>query len=180
MSVAAVEYLSLIDQQNRTIDCQLPKPVGEQNLWSGVGFVAADHELLVELERVVEIIEHVDYTVLPNVAPWFLGLSNVRGNLMPVVDLTHFLFGVKTMHTDKTRVLVLKDEPVNIGFIISAVLGMRYFQAQDRQLPASSLNSKIRAYIHCAYQSNNEYWNEFDFGKLMNDNRFIDIASTAS
>lgn len=180
MSVAAVEYLTLIEQQNHSIDCQLPKPVGEQHLWSGVGFVAADHELLVVLDKVVEIIEDVHFTALPNVASWFLGLSNVRGNLMPVVDLTHYLFGIKTARTDKMRILVLKDEPVNIGFVISAVLGMRYFQPHQRHEPSSSLNNKLSEYIHCAYQANNEYWNEFDFDKLIHDHRFIDITQTAS
>ena len=42
-------------------------------------------------------------THVPGTREWLLGIANVRGNLVPVVDLGRFLFDQRTQATDRSR-----------------------------------------------------------------------------
>lgn len=63
--------------------------------FSGIGFSFAGLQLVAELGTVAELLDVPKYTIIPGVKPWVLGVSNIRGRLIPIIDLARY-FGLKT------------------------------------------------------------------------------------
>src|SRR3546814_13522022 len=71
------------------------------------------------------------YTTL--LRSWLLGVANVRGNLVPVVDIGRFLFGERTQHSDRSRLLVVRQGGGSVALLVDEVLGQRTVDAEQRQ-----------------------------------------------
>ncbi len=66
-------------------------------------------------------------TRVPGAKAWIRGLANVRGQLLPVVDLRTFLGSGATNTGRKTRVLVAHHREMPAGLLVDEVLGFRRF-----------------------------------------------------
>ena len=75
-----------------------------------------------------DVIEILDLPVLSNVPltqPWVRGIANVRGSLLPVIDLNGYLGNEVPRVTNKTRVLVIDFNGVYSGLVVDALDGQR-------------------------------------------------------
>ena len=62
---------------------------------------------------------------MPGAQPWMLGVANVRGSLLPVVDLKQFLEGERTLVHEGQRVLVVRQSGGNVAVIIDELYGQQ-------------------------------------------------------
>ena len=60
-------------------------------------------------------------------------MANVRGNLVPVVDFARFLFGERTQHSDRTRLLVVRQGGGNVALLVDEVFGQRTVDEEQRR-----------------------------------------------
>lgn len=89
-----------------------------------VGFVVGEEEYAIPILNIQEIIKPIEYTRVPSVPDYVLGVFNMRGNVMPLIDLAQrFNLGSSKM-TPQTRYIVLKPDESNssiggnAGFVI--------------------------------------------------------------
>jgi purine-binding chemotaxis protein CheW len=85
----------------------------------------------------VQGVERVsDITPVPNTVPWVLGVLNLHGAIVSVVDLRSF-FGMPPQSiTPRTRLLVLTKRDMSIGMVVDGVTEMRTLDGD--QAPAYS------------------------------------------
>jgi purine-binding chemotaxis protein CheW len=88
-------------------------------------FFLADEEYAINIQRVKEIIEYTTVTKVPKVPEWIRGVINLRGNVVPVVDLT-VRFGLEERQVTKTTCIVIVEveqdsERTVMGVIADAV-----------------------------------------------------------
>ena len=88
-------------------------------------FFLADEEYAINIQRVKEIIEYTTVTKVPKVPEWIRGVINLRGNVVPVVDLT-VRFGLEARPVTKTTCIVIVEveqdnERAVMGVIADAV-----------------------------------------------------------
>ena len=88
-------------------------------------FFLADEEYAVNIQKVKEIIEYSSVTKVPKVPRWIRGVINLRGNVVPVVDLA-VRFGLDERTTTKTTCIVIVEvqqdaENTVMGVIADAV-----------------------------------------------------------
>jgi purine-binding chemotaxis protein CheW len=88
-------------------------------------FFLADEEYAVNIQKVKEIIEYSSVTKVPKVPRWIRGVINLRGNVVPVVDLA-VRFGLDERPTTKTTCIVIvevqqESENTVMGVIADAV-----------------------------------------------------------
>lgn len=155
----------------------LPSEEEYQESWTGVGFFVGQQELLAPLHDVVEILDPFEVTRIPGVKPWFKGLGNVRGNLLPVMDLHHFLYGESLPITNSTRIMVFHDEGVNAGLIVSNVVGMRHFHMDERVEKSPDLEGVLKDSVLYAFQRSGEVWDVFSFRHLAESEPFVQISA---
>ena len=64
---------------------------GKEFDWQGVVFEIGGQRLVAPMGQVSEVLSMPEYTSLPLVKPWMLGIANIRGRLLPLTDLSRFL-----------------------------------------------------------------------------------------
>ncbi|EDY87292.1 twitching motility protein PilI [gamma proteobacterium HTCC5015] len=179
MSATPFAILQGIDEKVRQNSAGLPSEDVSQETWTGVGFFVGQHELLTPLQAVAEILDPMDCARLPGVQPWFKGLANVRGNLVPVMDLHHFLFGEALPVTNSTRVITFHDEGANAGLIVNSVAGMRHFHRDEQTEHSSDLDEALKPYVSFAFHRSGESWDVFDYNLLAESEAFVRIAEAS-
>ncbi|WP_291951165.1 chemotaxis protein CheW [Campylobacter sp.] len=105
---------------------QISEPdIKEEDIIQLVGFVVGDEEYAIPILNIQEIIKPIEYTRVPSVPDYVLGVFNMRGNVIPLIDLAQRFNQGSSKMTPQTRYIVLKgiasgnQSPVgNAGFVI--------------------------------------------------------------
>lgn len=102
-------------------------------LWRGIGYRVGPRMLVSEIGEINELLAMPPLTVVPGTLPWLLGVANVRGNLMPVVDFGRFLFDERTPLSDRARLLVVRQGGGSVALLVDEVFGQRTVDEQQRR-----------------------------------------------
>lgn len=145
--------------------------------WAGVIFRLGDVRLTCSMEAVSEFLPIPTFTPVPGTKPWILGLSNIRGDLLTVIDLAWFLNGERTKVTMRTRLLAatLRGRPV--GLLVDEVFGQRQFVNSEGKKSRLPQKSPIKNYVHKQYRSGKEVWQELDLESLFSTVEFLNGAA---
>ena len=102
-------------------------------------FFIAGEEYAVNILKVKEIIEYDTVTVVPNTAPWIRGVTNLRGNVVPVIDLA-IKFGLQGSQTSKLTCIVITEvsdqgEKLTLGVMADSVSQVLDFSENEIETP---------------------------------------------
>ncbi|MFN8761411.1 MAG: chemotaxis protein CheW [Burkholderiales bacterium] len=135
---------------------------------SRLGILINDSRWLVDLDEAGEIFPLQDIATVPHTHDWYRGLTNVRGSLVSVVDLSLFLGGSPTRTDRDSRVLSFASSlDFNVGIIVTRTLGL-HNPAQWR-----SVGSQL-------VDENEQSWTPISFSALTVDERFLEISPLGS
>ena len=84
-------------------------------------------------------------TRVPGAKAWIKGLANVRGQLLPIIDLRQFLGSGVTPVTRNTRIVVVNHREIPAGLIVDEVLGFRRFAEGGVQRRCAADGGALRA-----------------------------------
>lgn len=109
----------------------------KQHPWRGIRLTVNGHDLVIALGEITEILAVPKTTVLPNVQPWVKGLANIRGRIVPIMDLGDFLERDSPLaDTARRRTLVIEQQAGAVGLIVDQVQGiMTFSETRDDRLP---------------------------------------------
>jgi len=172
-----ITLLRELETRSRQHAMGLPMQLEIRNTWSGVGFRLDTNRLIVEMDAVSEILSVPEYTRIPGSQPWVKGLANVRGTLIPIIDLRVLLNSGQVKQEKRTRMLVIKDDGAVAGFMVDEVYGMRHFFATDRQDDMPSAAEFVKPYILGSYQQGDLSWGLFDMSKISSSTAFHQVAA---
>jgi len=83
-----------------------------------VGFIVGEEEFAVPILSIQEIIKPIEWTRVPFVPDYVLGVFNLRGNVLPLIDLRK-KFGAPSDEMDEnTRFIVMKIKDEDVAFVI--------------------------------------------------------------
>ncbi len=83
-----------------------------------VGFIVGDEEYAIPILSIQEIIKPITWTRVPQIPDYILGVFNLRGSVIPLLDL-RARFGMEMKkHNEETRVIVMKNGDDVAGFVI--------------------------------------------------------------
>ena len=86
-----------------------------------VGMKLGEEEYAIDVLKIQEFIRTVEITVVPRVESYILGVMNLRGKVIPVIDL-RVRFSLDRCDFDKsTRIIVVRFEKQSIGFVVDEV-----------------------------------------------------------
>lgn len=135
---------------------RLPEIEGSRDIWDGLVFTVAGVRLTCAMNEVSEMLPYLDrITRVPGSKPWVLGLANVRGSLLPVVDLQVYLGGKAIVPSKLTRILVLRLRGLVVGLLVPTVQGMRHFDLSER-VPDARIKGALGAYVYEAFRLGDE------------------------
>jgi purine-binding chemotaxis protein CheW len=94
-------------------------------------FFLAGEEYGIEILKVHEIIGMMPITRVPRTPGFIRGVINLRGKVIPVVDL-RLKFGMESVaHTDETCIIVVQVRGAEMGIVVDKVSEVRDIAAQD-------------------------------------------------
>ena len=86
-----------------------------------VTFSIGDEEFGVDILKVQEIIRTMEITRVPRAPEFVEGVINLRGKVIPIIDL-RCRFNLKPRHHDShTRIIVIEITQMVVGFVVDAV-----------------------------------------------------------
>lgn len=102
-------------------------------------FFVAGEEYAVNILKVKEIIEYDTVTAVPNTAPWIRGVTNLRGNVVPVIDLA-VKFGLPASKVSKLSCIVITEvsydgDQLTMGVIADSVNQVLNFSENEIETP---------------------------------------------
>lgn len=87
-------------------------------------FTLLEREFALKAEHIQGVERLVDVTPVPNVAPWVLGVINLRGSIASVVDLRAFLDMEQLPYNPRTRLLSVQYNEMVICLVVDGVSNM--------------------------------------------------------
>lgn len=168
----------LISMQQQSIQNAkgLPQQVETHSLWSGIGFRIGDITMVAPLTQVNEILHYPKLTLVPGTQSWIKGLANIRGTLLPVMDLQAYL-GQPPMHLSAlSRVLIIQQGELNSGLLVDEVMGLRHFEPDNRVTRIRKMDTGTKAYIRGAFEQDGRTWHLFDVSSLSQNPQFYKVA----
>ncbi len=172
MSKSASQRISsfdtLIDYEQRSLAhvAGSPEMIEAPGHWRGVGFRLGQRRLVSSFDEVVEILPLPQVTPVPGAQPWMLGVANVRGNLLPVVDLKQFLEGERTVVHEGQRVLVVRQSGGNVAVIIDELFGQRTFNDSHRAELSGDIDGRYGHFVSQMYRLADVNWSVFSMSTL--------------
>ncbi|NUF53848.1 chemotaxis protein CheW, partial [Acinetobacter seifertii] len=90
----------------------------EAERWSGIAFEMRGQYFVAPLGEVSEVIYPPKYTPVPNTQSWVKGLANIRGRLLSVSDLAHFISGQRSAFSAAQKVLCISHQDQYVGLVV--------------------------------------------------------------
>lgn len=184
---ATVELASLVKQpfellreiERRSANVQAGGAAGSQSAeWVGVGFRLGEEQFVASREQVREVLMLPDaMTRVPGAKRWLLGIANLRGHLLPLIDVKLMLGSGRTTLRRTTRVISVNHREIPAGLVVDEVIGFRRFV--DDEYSESAPNTAVRCerFLDGSYQRNSEGWPVFDLFELLESNLFLQAAA---
>jgi purine-binding chemotaxis protein CheW len=96
----------------------------------------------IEASCIREVCALGDLTPLPSTPPFILGIINVRGQILAVVDMKKIFNLPAQKLTDLTKILIIDIHPATFGVLVDEVLGMRFIAPSELQ-PTRTLATEV-------------------------------------
>lgn len=172
----ALDILSEIRAAAFSNAAPLPLRESVQPEWQGLGYQVGGLRLVSPMGEISEILKLPKLAVLPGVKSWVLGVANVRGRLIPVVDLHDYLAMTSTLPMSQWRVLVVEDEDLVVGFLVEQSLGIQHFLEESFEETTVDGNAAIRPYMRGAFRHGGRVFYETHLKSILRDEKFFDVA----
>ncbi len=147
--------------------------------WVGVAFRVSSENFLVAREETREVLGFPSVvTRVPGAKPWIRGLANVRGQLLPIVDLRAFLGGGVTSISRTSRVLVANHREVPAGLLVDEVQGFRRFADNEFGATVPPTIIHCERYLAGAFRRGADSWPVFSLRSLLESTEFLQAAAS--
>jgi twitching motility protein PilI len=129
------------------------------------GFRVGSIGFLVTSDTYCEVIEQLQVNPLPNVEPWFSGLLNLRGNLVPVIDLQLLLGETSSIDRKKRQLFAIGQGDKAMAFWIDGLPEIQgTFSQPLKQLPP--LPPILQHCVTNSYMNKGLIWFNVQFDEL--------------
>ncbi len=172
------DLLVALDRRGRAGVAAPGEEAAADREWVGVAWRMAGESYLVAREETREVLPFPSQlTRVPGAKTWIKGLANVRGSLLPIIDLRQFLGSGSTPLTRNTRVLVVNHREVPAGLMVDEVLGFRRFADGEFSGNAPPTLVRCERYMAGAFRRGAETWPVLSLRLLVENPGFLDAAA---
>ena len=107
-------------------------------------FLVGDVGYGIEISYVVEIISVQEITLVPHTHAYVKGIINLRGTVVPVIDMGMRFGQGEIIYTDKTCIIVLSMDDMSVGILVDGVQDVSNIDDENIQDPPKSTGSAVR------------------------------------
>lgn len=172
------ELLKELEKRSRTGAAASAPEAAAGREWVGVACRMGGETFLIAREETREVLGYpAVITRIPGAKSWVKGLANVRGSLLPMLDLRQFLGSGATTPGRNTRVVVVNHREIPAGLIVDEVLGFRRFAESEFNAEAPPTVIRCEMYLAGAFRRGGEVWPVLSLKSLVESQSFLQAAS---
>lgn len=129
----------------------------------------------INVMQVQEVLRYSEIAPVPGAPVYVLGIINLRGNVVTVID-TRSRFGLESCDvTDNTRVVVIESEKQVIGILVDSVAEVVYLKASDIDAAPNVGNDESAPFIQGVSNREGELLILVDLDKLLSDDEWDEL-----
>lgn len=146
--------------------------------WVGIGFRIGQERFVASRDEVREVLKLPEsITRVPGSKRWMLGIANLRGQLLPLIDVQMLLGTGRTSLRRMTRVISVNHREVPAGLVVDEVLGFRRFMDSEHVDEWPPTVVRCDRYLDGAYRRGPDTWPVFGLRDLVESNTFLQAAA---
>lgn len=146
--------------------------------WVGIGFRIGQEQFVANRDQVREVLMLPEaITRVPGAKKWLLGIANLRGHLLPLIDLKMMLGSGRTSLRRITRVISVNHREIPAGLVVDEVIGFRRFMDSEFNEKWAETAVRCDRYVSGAYRRGDDSWPIFELYTLLESSAFLQAAA---
>jgi purine-binding chemotaxis protein CheW len=130
----------------------------------------------INVMQVQEVLRYTEIAPVPGAPPYVLGIINLRGNVVTVID-TRSRFALPNAETtDQTRIVIIEAENQVVGILVDSVAEVVYLRQSEIETTPNVGNDESAKFIQGVCHKNDELLILVDLEKLMSDEEWMEIS----
>lgn len=131
----------------------------------------------INVMQVQEVLRYSEIAPVPGAPPYVIGIINLRGNVVTVID-TRQRFGLAPDHiTDQTRIVIIEAEGQVLGILVDSVSEVVYLRQSEIESTPNIGNDEKGRFIRGVCNKNDELLILVELDKMLSDNEWSQVAS---
>ena len=110
-------------------------------------FLVGDVAYGIEISYVVEIISVQEITLVPHTHVYVKGIINLRGTVVPVIDMGMRFGQGEVVYTEKTCIIVLSMDEMSVGILVDGVQDVADIEDDNIQEPPTTTGSAVKNFF---------------------------------
>ncbi|MFT7388316.1 MAG: purine-binding chemotaxis protein CheW [Candidatus Endobugula sp.] len=140
-----------------------------------VTFRLAGETYGINVMQVQEVLRHSDIAPVPGAPPYVLGIINLRGNVVTVIDTRH-RFGLTSGElTESTRIVIIEADSHVIGILVDSVAEVVYLRQSEIENAPNVGNDESAKFIQGVCHKNEELLILIELEKLLTDSEWTEV-----
>ena len=173
------ELLLEMERRARSAVTDNPQRSADDTEHVGIGFRLGDEQFLVSREEVREVLTvPTGVARVPGAKHWLRGLANIRGQLLPLIDMSHFFGGGVAANSRHARILSVNHRDVPAGLLVDEVLGFRRFPENQRNQETPKTVIRCDRFLRGSFAQGDEIWPVLSLKSLVESDEFLNAADT--
>ncbi len=141
-----------------------------------VTFRLKDESYGVNVMKVQEVLRVTEIAPVPGAPPFVLGIINLRGNVVTVID-TRSRFGLPSAELDdSSRIVIIESEKQVVGILVDAVAEVVELNENEVDAAPNAGNDESSRYIQGVATRENGLLILVDLNKLLTDEEWAEIS----
>ena len=169
------ELLEQMDQLCKRMADAFPTHSQANEYWKGIGFSVAGQQVVTPWDEVAEIQSMPKVARVPGAKDWVKGVANVRGTLLPVMDLGAFI-GIRTKTQRQQRLLVLNHDGIFCGLIVDEILGAMTFEKFEQMDEEPLVDEHFKPFLQGGFSKQDNDWPVFSLHAVAENPDFRKVA----
>ncbi len=148
---------------------------GNQAGLQWVTFHLGDEKYGINVMQVQEVLRYQDISPVPGASSYVLGIVNLRGNVVTVID-TRNRFGLPSREPDdQSRVVIIETDAHVIGILVDSVAEVVELSPADIESAPNVGNEETSRYIQGVTSRDNELLILVDLNKFLSDEDMAEL-----
>jgi len=160
---------------SQTNEVEVRKEQSNDEVLQWVTFQLEEETYGINVMQVREVLRYTEIAPVPGAPDYVLGIINLRGNVVTVID-TRSRFGlVEGEITDNTRIIVIESEHQVIGILVDSVAEVVYLRSSEIDTTPSVGTDESAKFIQGVSNRDGKLLILVDLNKLLSDEEWNEI-----
>ena len=131
----------------------------------------------INVMQVQEVLRYSEIAPVPGAPSYVLGIINLRGNVVTVIDTRH-RFGLAPGEiTDNTRIVIIEADKHVVGILVDSVAEVVYLRQSEIETAPNVGNDDSAKFIQGVCHKNDELLILIELDKLLTDEEWNEVES---